>query len=331
MKHVICITEKEYRKARLTFEAADDLRFVPASYQEPVLAEIIAERNARVAVLGVEPYVDQLYAALPKGGLIARFGVGYDGIDKARATAAGIAVTNTPEVLNQSVAEHTIWLLGAIARRIAAQHGDIKAGLWKPTLGYEVHGKTILILGCGKIGCMVARIAAFGFGMTVVGFDVAPLDPDQMKQQCGFDRIASSLDDALAQADFVSLHLPALPATENTVNPAFLQRMKPSACLINTARGSLVDEVALYDALVSRSIAGAALDVYAAEPYQPARPDKDFRRLPHQVLLTPHVASSTAEASARIAQRVIANIRACIEHRYQDLDLLNPDVITSIP
>jgi lactate dehydrogenase-like 2-hydroxyacid dehydrogenase len=161
----VLVTELEYRKAEASFVSAPGLVCVRAPDDEGELAAAIRESHASSVVVGPRPYSGPLYEALPAGGVIARFGVGHDGIDKTKATAAGLICTNTPGVLNQSVAEHTMLLIGAAARRliVVARHA------WEPAIGEELQGKTLAIIGCGGIGQSVARIASLGYGMRVVG------------------------------------------------------------------------------------------------------------------------------------------------------------------
>lgn len=325
-KPIICITEKEYQKAKEIFDSSDAFVCLSAPCDEASLAHSVRQHRAFGVIVGVESYRDLLYQVLPRGGIIARFGVGHDGIDKAKATAQGLVVANTPGALDQSVAEHAIFLLGALARQIARCDQAIKAGQWVAAMGAELAGKTLLVIGCGAIGRAVARIAAFGFGMRVVGYDVRPLDARMLREQCGIQAVFADLSAALSEADFASLHLPATAATRHFVNAEFLSKLKPTCALVNTARGLVVDEAALYDALASGRLAGAALDVFENEPYCPVHPDKDLRRLDN-VVLTPHIASSTRQACCRMARQCLKNARAAYEKRYNDVDLVNLDVL----
>ncbi len=277
-------------------------------------------------MLGVEAFVDGLYKALPKGGVIARFGVGHDGVDKIKATENDLIVTNTPGVLDDSVAEHAIWLVGALARQIAAHDASMKQKNWQPCSGMELKGKTLLLIGCGAIGRKTAKIASFGFGMKVIAYDVVKCDAEMMKTQFGVSAIAGSLDEVLSHADVVSIHMPSIPATRHFVDSGFLYKMKQTACIINTSRGPIIDEIALYDALVKKQIAGAGLDVFETEPYKPVDAAKDLRTLDN-IVLTPHVGSSTTDACNRMAHRVLENLKAGLEKRYKDMDILNPAVL----
>jgi phosphoglycerate dehydrogenase-like enzyme len=231
-------------------------------------------------------------------------------------------------VLDDSVAEHAVWLMGALARNMAPSDAAIKAGLWEPHNGRELAGKMLLVIGCGRIGSKMAWIAHFGFGMHVIGYDSANLNK-QNALKAGFDEIADDLALALGKADVVSLHIPSLPETKHFVNAHFLSSMKKSAFLINTARGPIIDEVALFNALATNSIAGAGLDVFGQEPYSPAEVQKDLRTLANTVL-TPHIGSSTKEACDRMAASVIKNVRAAIQGHYSELDLINPEVLKGL-
>jgi lactate dehydrogenase-like 2-hydroxyacid dehydrogenase len=280
-------------------------------------------------VLGVEEYANQLYSSLPKGAIIARFGVGHDGVDKQKATEAGIIVTNTPGVLDDSVAEHAIWLMGTLARSIPSQNSLMKSKNWQPQIGNELKGKTLLIVGCGAIGRKVAKIASFGLGMKVLGYDVADLDTKRMKNDFGIEMLEGQIEEEICKADYISIHLPSIDATRNYVNSRFLSHMKNTAYLINTARGAVLDERALYDTLKSGQIAGAALDVFETEPYKPINSDKDLRTLDN-IILTPHIGSSAVEACQRMAKRCLFNIKAAFEKRYDELDIINPQVLEKL-
>ena len=219
--------------------------------------------------------------ALPRGSVIARFGVGHEWIDKGKASAAGLLCTNTPSVLDQSVAELTFLLVSAAARRLTSIAGAMRDGEWTPLLGVELKGKTLTIVGAGRIGQAVARIAKRGFEMRVVGCrrkgSSAP-----MPASGDFDLVTDDLAEALGQADFVSLLIPGVPANAHFINRDRIELMSRHAWLINTARGAVVDEAALYDALVAQRLGGAALDVFDREPYQPVDPSRDLRTLPER-------------------------------------------------
>ncbi|MGH3779412.1 MAG: 2-hydroxyacid dehydrogenase [Pseudonocardiaceae bacterium] len=211
---------------------------------------------------------DRLPAELLEGELrtkfLGNFGVGYNHIDIAAAAKAGIVVTNTPRVLTNTTADTAMTLLLMVARRAGEGEREVRAGRWtgwRPThmMGADVTGKTLGIVGMGRIGVAVARRAHFGFGMPVVFYDPADFEPDHGIPGA---RRVGTLAEVLADADFVSLHMPG--GTENThlIDAAALATMKPTAFLVNSARGDVIDQSALIEALRSGTIAGAGLDVY---------------------------------------------------------------------
>ncbi|NLX20298.1 MAG: hypothetical protein GXY55_01325 [Phycisphaerae bacterium] len=324
----IAVAQLEYGKARRVFEAGagEGLICLSAPAQEEELARFIVEHRIQHAVVGVERYAGPLYDALPRGGVLARFGVGHDGIDKERATSRGILCTNTPGVLDDSVAELTVGLMLAAARHLPDVSAATGAGTWGPRVGSELRDKTLAVIGCGAIGRRVARIAARGLGMHVVGCEVVPVDKERLRIEYGFAEIRDQFADAVADADYVTLHIPSTADTRHYVNHARLALMKPCSWLINTARGALVCEADLYDALSAGRITGAALDVFEHEPYQPIMPDKDLRQLP-RVIMSPHIGSSTQEACDRMASRALTNIRMAEAGEFATMDLLNPAVL----
>jgi lactate dehydrogenase-like 2-hydroxyacid dehydrogenase len=320
----VLVTESEYRKAEARFVSASGLECVRAPDAEAQLASAIREAHASHAIVGPATYSGALYEALPAGGVIARFGVGHDGIDKIRATASGLLCTNTPGVLNQSVAEHTMVLIAAAARALVTLSTSLARGVWDPVVGEELQGKTLAIIGCGGIGRTVARIASLGYGMQVVGCSRPDLPPPA--QLPHFSVVVNDFATAVRGADFVSLHMAAVPDNIHFINSDRLGRVGARAWLINTAPGPLIDERALFAALASRRLGGAALDVFVHEPYVPMEGSGDFRSLAN-VILTPHVASNTAAANSRMADRALRNIAFAESRAFAEMDLLNPEVI----
>lgn len=318
MSEIVLITQQEFGKAEALFQGAPDVHCEPAPAEEAALAAAVTARGARAVIVGVAPYRGALYEALGRSGgaLIARFGVGHDGVDKALARQRGILVTNTPGVLDLSVAEHTLWLMGCLARRIAQSHESMRAGKFAGQTGMELHGKTLGILGFGNIGKKVAASAHYGFGMRVVACDqvAAPANLAAL----GVEQFTNNVEECLRQADVVTIHLPALASTQKFINAERLAGLKPGALLVNTARGAVLDEDALFDALAAGRLAGAALDVFAIEPYQPAHPEKDLRLLDN-VVLTPHIGSNTCEANARMAAGALDNVRNFFAGRLERL------------
>ena len=246
--------------------------------------------------------------AAPRTRLIANYGVGFNHIDLNAAKALGIAVTNTPGVLTDATADLALTLLLMAARRAGEGEREIRAGRWdgwRPTqlLGTEVTGKTLGLIGFGRIAQAVAQRAHFGFGMKIL-FQTPRPPPGELVAQLNATA-CGSVEQLLAEADFVSLHCPGGAATRHLINAERLALMKPSALLINTARGDVVDEAALAVALAERRIAGAGLDVYAAEPEVPAA----LRDLENVVLL-PHLGSATTATRIAMGRRVLANLEA---------------------
>jgi phosphoglycerate dehydrogenase-like enzyme len=322
---IVLVTEPEYRRAERVFASAKAVTCVVGPSEEEALAQAIADVGARHAVVGGRAYRGPLYSAIPRGRVIARFGVGHDGIDKKKATEAGVLCTNTPAVLDQSVAELTFLLIAAAARHLTTIAGAMSDGKWVPAEGTELRGKTLTMIGVGRIGRAVARIARRGYEMRVVGYH-RPGSASAASARDDFDLMTDDLEMALGKADFVSLLIPAAPENAHFINRERLAMLKPHAWLINTARGIVVDENALYDALAEGRIRGAAMDVFDQEPYVPGDPARDLRRLPN-VILTPHVGSHTPEANGRMAARALENITLAEAGTFSRMDLLNPEVI----
>ncbi|MBI5687890.1 MAG: hypothetical protein HZC54_22695 [Verrucomicrobia bacterium] len=317
----VLVTELEFRKAESVFCEAEDLRCEPAAADESALAEAVAAHGARAVIVGVAPYRGPLYEMLgkKKGAIIARFGVGHDSVNKPLARQHGIVVTNTPGVLDVSVAEHALWLMGCLARKVSRLEARMRAGEFAGEVGMELRGKTLGVLGFGAIGRRVASIAHFGFGMKVMACDQIP--PEKMAEAIaanGVERYTTDAEELLRQADFISVHLPVVPSTQRFINATRLAWLKPGAMLVNTARGAVLDEEALYDALAAGRLAGAGLDVFEREPYVPAHPGKDLRKL-ENVVLTPHVGSNTREANRRMAEASLENVRCFLAGKLDKL------------
>ncbi|ABC81630.1 2-hydroxyacid dehydrogenase [Anaeromyxobacter dehalogenans] len=259
-----------------------------------------AVRDADVLVV---TYLDRVDAPLLEGAPrlrhLASYGIGVNHLDLGACRARRLCVTNTPDVVTAATADHAWALLLAAARRVAEGDRVIRAGGWTSVdpawmLGTEISGKTLGLVGFGRIGQAVAQRAA-GFGMRVLY--AAPRD-------AGFPGARRvELDELLAASDFVSLHVPLTPATEGLVDRARLARMKPGAILVNTARGQVVDDAALAEALASGRLAAAGLDVFRDEPRVP----EAFLRLPN-VVLTPHLGSGTRETRTAMTRMVLDEV-----------------------
>ncbi|MFD2159362.1 NAD(P)-dependent oxidoreductase [Rubritalea tangerina] len=312
----IYVSEISYHKAQSTFErlsAETDYTFTPVAEEENALASAISNNGIKAFIADIFPYNGALYDALPAGGIIARYGVGHDSIDKTLASSKGIHVANTPGVLDNAVAEHACWMIGASARHLHSAHASTTSGHWQPKGGVELRGRKVAILGFGRIGQNLCQKLSFGFGMQVTGVDILPEDQfAPLKESVGFSHYTTDRDAALAEADFVVLLMAVVPATKHIANADFFQKMKSSAVLVNSARGALVCENDLYDALEQKHIAAAALDVFEAEPYSPQSPDKDLRTLPN-ILMTPHIGSNTEESNAAMAATAAQNCITILE------------------
>ncbi|MEM2289495.1 MAG: glyoxylate reductase [Candidatus Hadarchaeales archaeon] len=259
-------------------------------------------------------------AGAPTLKVISNYAVGFDNIDVPEATRRGIAVTNTPGVLTETTADLTWALLMAVARRIVEADKFVRRGDWKgwaPSLflGRDVYGKTLGIVGLGRIGKAVARRAA-GFEMKVLYFDVKR--DEKAEKELGVRFV--SLEELLRESDFVSIHVPLTKETWHLIGEKELRLMKPTAFLVNVARGPIVDEAALIRALREHWIAGAALDVYEREPYVPP----ELIQLENTVLL-PHLGSASVETRERMAMMAVENLLAVLESRIPP-NLVNPEV-----
>ena len=251
----------------------------------------------------------------------ANVAVGYENIDLEAATARGIAVTNTPGVLDDTTADFTWALLLGVARRVAEGDQFARSGKWRRwdlmmLLGSDVHGKTLGIFGLGRIGRRVAARAR-GFSMRVLYHDAARVSAAE-EEQLGVEW--GEKETLLREADFVSLHTPLLPETRRLISKRELEQMKPTAYLINASRGPVVDEEALAAALESKQIAGAALDVFENEPTIHPK----LLELPN-VLLAPHIASASVETRTRMAVMAAENVVAVLAGE-RPPNLVNPEV-----
>jgi phosphoglycerate dehydrogenase-like enzyme len=323
----VLVTEPEFRRAEHIFESASGLTCTPVPAAEAELSAIVQRSGVRHVVIGGVFYRDALYASLPRGGVLARFGVGFDGLDLGKATAAGLLCTNTPDVLTQSVAELAILLLGTAARHLTSLDRRVHQGVWRGPEGTEIFGKTLAIIGCGRIGRATARLASTAFQMRVIGYRRRSHDSRPVDHASSFDDETDDFATAVRTADFVSLHMPATPENVHFIDRERLEMMSKHAWLVNTARGSVVDEIALYDALAAGRLGGAALDVFEREPYEPIDPSRDLRTL-ENVVMTPHVGSHTANANRRMAERALHNIVLATAGDFSSMDLINPEVLT---
>ena len=276
--------------------------------------------QAILAASGVQ-YDAPLLARLPNLRILVRVGIGVDNVDIPAATARGVLVCNTPDGPTESTAEHTVAMLLALAKRLKQGDAVMAAGEFAPRpelIGNEVQGKVLGLVGLGRIGRRVATICRLGLGMDVLAFDPY-LSPEQAAE-LGVTLV--DLPQLLAQADFLSLHAPATPETHKLMDREHIGQMKPGAYLLNLARGPLVDEAALLEAVESGRLAGAALDVFDPEPPEP---DAPIRRHPN-ILVTPHTASLTWEGRGRMEEMALARVLAFFRGE-RPADALNPEVL----
>ncbi len=254
--------------------------------------------------------------------LVANMAVGFNNIDGEAATRLGIAISNTPGVLSDTTADFAFALLMTTARRIPEAERYLRAGKykgWGPLLfcGAEVHQATLGLIGAGRIGKIVAKRAS-GFEMKVIYYDVYRMSPEE---EATYNVTYMPIDDVLKQADFISVHTPYMPSTHHLISERELSLMKPSAILINTARGPIVDEKALVKALRSGTIAGAGLDVFENEPAV----EPELMML-ENVVITPHIASASLKTRTLMATMASDNIVAHF-HGQRPPNIVNPEVL----
>lgn len=265
------------------------------------VAELLPGCDGYIAGLDV---IDRdALAAADSLKVIARYGSGVDRVDLQAAREKGIVVTNTPNANASSVAELTVGLMLALARSLPYAIASTKAGEWPRLVGVSVEGKTVGLLGLGAVGKQVARRLA-NFDCQVLAYDPAV---DETTAQTYFARL-TTFEKLVSQSDFLSLHLPVLPQTRGMVNSEFLGKMKPGSFLINTARGELIDEVALLEALQSGHLRGAALDAFTTEP---PGPDNPLLSLP-QVIATPHTGAHTDGATNAMGRAALHDCLAVL-------------------
>ena len=266
------------------------------------LKSIVGEYDALMIRSGTQVTADIIEAA-PRLKIIGRAGVGVDNVDVPMATKNGVLVVNSPEGNTIAAAEHALAMMLALSRHIPAAHSSTASGGWnrKAYVGNELYKKSLGVVGLGKIGSHVARVAQ-AMGMEVLAYD--PFISSERAQQL---RVRlRPLDALFKEADYISLHLPRTPDTENLVNAELIATMKPNARLVNCARGGIINEADLAAALNNGVIAGAALDVYANEPLEA---DSPLRGDCERLILTPHLGASTEEAQANVAIDVAEQIR----------------------
>ena len=290
--------------ARLASEAE---ALLAPGWDEASLCSCLSEAEGLI-LRGLGQVTAAVLDAAPRLRIVARHGTGVDNVDLEAARQRGVVVTNTPDATTASVAEHALALLLAVARRVSLADRGLRAGDWavrERCWGMDLDGCPLGVIGFGRIGQRVARACHLGLGMNVVYYDPAPaLAP-------GIEAQALSFGEVLAAADVLTLHLPLTAATRGLIGRNELARMKDGAILINAARGPIVDEVALLEALQAGKLGGAGLDVFAQEPVRGTHPLAGL----DNVVLTPHIASSTPGTMRRMALTAVEEVLAVLSGR----------------
>jgi D-3-phosphoglycerate dehydrogenase len=281
------------------------------------LASIVSRENPQVLIPGAEPLPESVLAASDSLRMIMKHGVGVDNIDLGAATSRGILVANAPGTNSEAVADLTVGLILSLLRRICPANEATRSGEWSRYLGHELGALTVGVVGTGRIGAAVAR-RVHAFGAKLVGYDV--VRNDALFASLGLRYAA--LGELLKEADIVTLHAPLLPQTAGMIGREELRAMKDSALLVNCARGELVNESALYDALSTGEIAGAAVDVFATEPPQ----DSPLLTLDN-VVATPHIAAYTYEAMETMDRLCAQTIIDVLVDGRMPRNVLNPEAV----
>ena len=269
-------------------------------YKPESLESALADAEMLVVRSATKVTADLLSKA-PKLKAVVRGGVGLDNIDQEACKAHGIEVANTPGASTNAVAELALGLMLSTVRNVQRGYLTMKEGKWekKSLSGTEIHGKTLGLIGCGRIGSLTGE-KAHKLGMKVLGYNPPPRHVSTFIEYV-------ELDELLKNADIISLHVPLNPNTENLINAENLSKMKDGVVLINTARGQIIDEDALYAACKSGKVRAAALDVYCEEPYKGKLLELD------NVFFTPHIGAATEEAQLRIGEEIASKIRSLMQ------------------
>jgi phosphoglycerate dehydrogenase-like enzyme len=301
----------------LLLKAGHELVFPtrPAQLLEHELKEILSGCEASLA--GSEPYTPDVIAAHPRLKVIARAGVGYDAVNVKAATAQGVAVTTTPGTNHDAVAEYTFTLMLALAKELVSQVQSVRQGGWPRKALLPLRGRTLGILGLGRIGKAVA-LRGKAFGMKMLAYE--PFPDQAFCTECGVTLTA--LEKVLAEADYLSVHIPLTAESEHLINKRTLALMKPTAFLINTARGGLVKEADLVEALKTKRIAGAAIDVYEMEP-----PGHSELFALDNCLVTPHAAGVDTQSRDDMAYSAARSIVTILKGEWPSGgEVVNPEV-----
>ena len=301
-------------------KARADIEAIPYEVNMPTSAFHALLGDAHGVGLGLTPFAEAELQAAPNLRAVARIGVGYDSVDVAALTKHNIPLMVTGTANSPSVAEHALFFMLALAKRDAALHAMVRDGRWTERFNerpVDLFGKTVLVVGFGRIGTRISK-ACLALGMTVLVYD--PYVEVGAVTAAGCDPV-DELDAALGRADFVTVHCPKSSETIGMFNAARLACMKPSAYLVNTARGGIVDEAALHSALTEGTIAGAGLDVFDQEP----PPDVALAALPN-VITAPHMAGVTVEAFERMSVATVQNLLDVLDGKPNMDHVINKEV-----
>jgi len=320
-KPKVLATHQLFEPAREILEEGCEVEYwtKPDRPPRPELLQLLEDKEGLVCLL-TEKVTEELLRAAPKLRIAANVAVGFDNIDVAACTARGVVATNTPGVLDETTADFAWTLMMAVARRLAEGEALARSGIWQgwsldQLVGTDVWGKTLGIVGFGRIGRAMARRAR-GFQMKVIYTD-AVRAPEAVEKELKAE--FRDMNTLLAESDFVSVHVPLLPETRGLFDAPKFYRMKPTAFLINTSRGPVVDEAALVAALEAGKIAGAGLDVYENEPFI----HSGLKRA--NVVLAPHLASASRETRTKMACMAAQNVVALFAGQ-RPANMLNPEV-----
>jgi phosphoglycerate dehydrogenase-like enzyme len=283
--------------------------------EEEEMFQVLPGIDATLA--GSEPYTERVLAAHPQLKVIARLGVGYDAVDVPAATRHGVVLTITCGANHDTVAEHAFSLLLALAKYVTVTDRQMRQGLWIRDVTIPIRGRVMGIVGLGRIGQAMA-LRSLAFGMKVIASDVQP-NADFVRKH-GIEVV--ELPELLKRSDVVSLHAPMGSATKHLINKQTLALMKPTAFLINTARGGLIDEEALVEALQKRKIAGAGLDVFAQEP---PPTNHAFFKLDN-VVMTPHLGGTDVQSRLDMAELAARSVVELASGRWPEALIVNHDV-----
>ena len=296
----VLLTKKLSDKDAKLFEGIPELELVTIPDGEQAQFDLHMKDAEAVLLSTAYQMTADVIGSAKNLKVISRTGVGVDNVDVKAATEKGVLVLNTPQANSISVAEHTVALIIAISKQLLMYDGELRSGNFKirrTNRSVDIDGKTLGLIGCGRIGRFTAEKCRAAFNMRVIGYDPYIKDLPDIT-------LYEDIEEVFKRADYISLHIPLTDETRSMVGTKLLSLMKPTAYIVNTARGGIIDEAALAEALAENRIAGAALDVLESEP-----PKEDNPLLPlKNVILTPHSAALTKECSARVAHEAALGI-----------------------